>query len=366
MGNGKMRFLFLVQGEGRGHMSQALALNEILTRNGDEVVYTFIGSSSRRAVPGYFFREISSEVRAIRSPNFILDKKNKSLRLYKSIFHNSRFLKTYYQSLQAIDEAVQKYRPDGLVNFYDFLGGFYFRLFRPPTRHIVIGHAFLAGHPEFPLAKGRTPEKWLFKTNNFLTAWGSVKRMALSLRPLQPPAMGKTIVTPPLIREKLKETRTAREPFILAYMVNDGYAEELLAWHKDNPETVIHCFWDRKGYNRLYRPHPNLTFHPIDENEFRDHLSRCSGYATTAGFESVAEALYLGKPVMVVPVAGQYEQASNALDAMLAGPVIKADKFDLTPLIRFIEKAPKPPVNFRTWADQTAEIMLRELHNLQP
>ena len=33
-----MRFLFIVQGEGRGHLTQALTLEDMLRRNGHEVV----------------------------------------------------------------------------------------------------------------------------------------------------------------------------------------------------------------------------------------------------------------------------------------------------------------------------------------
>ncbi len=359
-----MRFLFLVQGEGRGHMSQALALNEMLSQNGDEVVHTFIGESTRREVPDYFTNGINSPVQKILSPNFILDDQNKSLKLYHSILHNAHYLKTYHRSLYAIDEAVKKYRPDALINFYDFLGGFYFKLFRPPIYHIVIGHAFLAGHPGFPLAKGRTLEKRLFRTNNFLTSMGAVKKLALSLHPLKPRTTGKSVVTPPLLRGKLHHLKVKMEPFIVAYMVNDGYAEELMEWHRQNRETVVHCFWDRRGYDHVYDHHENLLFHPLDENQFLDHLSRCSGYATTAGFESVAEAFYFDKPVMTVPVEGQYEQACNALDAVKTGMAIQGDKFDLSALTRFIKKKPVLTLDIKTWFNQAQEIILRELHNL--
>jgi len=33
-----MKFLFIVQGEGRGHFTQALAMEEMLYRNGHKVV----------------------------------------------------------------------------------------------------------------------------------------------------------------------------------------------------------------------------------------------------------------------------------------------------------------------------------------
>jgi len=41
-----MRFLFIVQGEGRGHMTQAISMHDILVRNGHEVVEILIGKKS--------------------------------------------------------------------------------------------------------------------------------------------------------------------------------------------------------------------------------------------------------------------------------------------------------------------------------
>ena len=46
--------LFIVQGEGRGHLTQAITLEEILLRNGHEVVEVLVGKSSSRRLPGIF------------------------------------------------------------------------------------------------------------------------------------------------------------------------------------------------------------------------------------------------------------------------------------------------------------------------
>ena len=51
-----MKFLFIVQGEGRGHLTQAITLEEMLLRNGHEVVEVLVGESSSRILPGFFNR----------------------------------------------------------------------------------------------------------------------------------------------------------------------------------------------------------------------------------------------------------------------------------------------------------------------
>jgi uncharacterized protein (TIGR00661 family) len=55
-----------------------------------------------------------------------------------------------------------------------------------------------------------------------------------------------------------------------------------------------------------------ITFYPIDAEKFTKSLAQCSGILCGAGFELPAEALFLGKKLMVIPMIGQYEQLCNA------------------------------------------------------
>ncbi len=56
----------------------------------------------------------------------------------------------------------------------------------------------------------------------------------------------------------------------------------------------------------------NITFIPISNETFTQSMIRCAGVITGAGFETPAEALYLGKKLLCLPIRGQYEQLCNA------------------------------------------------------
>jgi uncharacterized protein (TIGR00661 family) len=345
----KKKFIFLVQGEGRGHMTQAIVLHNILKKNGHEISCAFIGSSKRREVPAYFLEQMTCEVRPLPSPNFVLDKDNKSLRLFASVFMNMKYLRTYFRSLKAIDEVVRKQKPDILVNFYDLLGGFYFLWYKPSTRHVVIGHQFLASHPDFPFAASRPLEKWMFQSNNAMVALRAVRKIALSFSRYQPDSSGNTVVVPPLMRQDITGMKPEDQGFILAYMVNDGYGEQIMEWHRMNRSVKVHGFWDRKGAPEQQVVHENLVFHKIDYHKFAEMLRQCHGYVSTAGFESICEAMYLGKPILMMPVESQYEQACNAIDAERSGAGISAREYDISKLLAFIPEY-KPVVGaFSEW-----------------
>lgn len=56
----------------------------------------------------------------------------------------------------------------------------------------------------------------------------------------------------------------------------------------------------------------NVTLLPISNEGFTHSLIHSHGVITGAGFETPAEALYLGKKLLVLPIKGQYEQLCNA------------------------------------------------------
>lgn len=358
-----MKYLFLVQGEGRGHMTQAMVLSKMLTTNGHEVTHTFIGISDRRSIPDYFFEQIASDITKIKSPNFILDKKNQSIKLAKSVTYNSRFLTSYKKSLDQIHQKVKETQPDVIINFCDFLGGFYFRIYNPKNvKHVCIGRQFLTFHPDYPFAPDREIEKRLYITNNKITSQKCDKYLALSFRPYSTKKIKKLVVMPPLLKDDLQHTQVKSENFLLGYMVNDGYAEDIMTWHSRNPEVAVHCFWDRKNMPDSFSPRKNLTFHQLNNSLFNDMMRRCKGFFSTAGFESICEAMYLQKPTLMVPVARQYEQACNAIDGEISGAGIKGNSFDISQLIKFLSIY-QPNHDFREWVKKTESMFLEELTN---
>ena len=64
-------------------------------------------------------------------------------------------------------------------------------------------------------------------------------------------------------------------------------------------------------------------------------MSRCYGMVL-AGFETVCEAMYFNKPVMMIPVHGHYEQSCNARDAFKAGAGIYNETFRLNKFLEYI------------------------------
>lgn len=347
-----MKFLFIVQGEGRGHMTQAIALSQKLESWGHTVSAVCIGKSARREIPTFVYQKITAPIYLFESPNFVTDEKQKSILLWKTITYNLSQIGKYQKSLGILDEQVKKYKPDVILNFYDMLGGLYKALYRPSGHYWTIGHQYLIEHPDFPFAPGQPLGKWLFKLNTKITAINASKLLALSFRPMAPAANKKLYVLPPLLRKEVKNLQPKNDGFFLCYMVNPGYGQEVINFAKANPNVQIVAFWDHKSIPDGYNPVPNLIFHQVNDQLFLEKMASCKGLVSTAGFESICEAMYLGKPVMMVPVAGQYEQPCNAMDAEISGAGIQSTDFDFRKLIEYIDQKATEALDSKTWFDQ--------------
>jgi uncharacterized protein (TIGR00661 family) len=355
-----MRFFFIVQGEGRGHMTQAISLSTILRKNGHDLQHVVVGKSSRREIPDFFHKNIPCPISQLESPNFVTDKKNKSVKLFRSILFNLLRINVFYNSINQLDVLVKEKQPDVIVNFYDFLGGLYFLYKNPKVQHIPIAHQFFIEHPTFEFPRGKLLDRFAFKLGNKLASFRASKKLALSFQDYED-TVNEIVIVPPLIREEIKTIQVTHKDHFLVYMVNHGYAEQVEAFHQKNPTIPIHCFWDKKDEPETLSKSENLTFHRLSDKKFIELMASCKGYLTTAGFESICEAMLMGKPVLMVPVKGHYEQSCNAADATDAGAGIANESFDLEILLNYIPSYTSVQKQFRSWCDRTEELLIKNL-----
>lgn len=101
-----------------------------------------------------------------------------------------------------------------------------------------------------------------------------------------------------------------------------------------------------------------LSVYPVDKDAFAKSMTTATGILCGAGFETPAEALYLGKKLLVVPMKSQLEQHYNAAALKNLGvPVVKkVKKKNLDKIIEWIESDKRVSVDYR---DTTAEAVAR-------
>ena len=82
----------------------------------------------------------------------------------------------------------------------------------------------------------------------------------------------------------------------------------------------------------------NLTYKPFSEIGFIDDLRTARGVVGGGGYTLMSEAVYLHKPMLSVPVGGQFEQVLNALYLQKLNYGMYAQTLDGEVLGQFIER----------------------------
>lgn len=341
-----MKFLFIVQGEGRGHLTQAITLEEILRRNGHEVVEVLVGKSSTRRLPGFFNRSIHAPVKRFISPNFLPAPANKRVSLARSVAYNLMKVPAYMNSIDYIRKCINASGADMVINFYELLTGLAYFLFHLSVPQVCIGHQYLFLHKDFEFPKVDKTSLALLKFFTVLTSLGAKERLALSFRSMEDDVRNRIRVVPPLLRREVTLHEPYAGDYIHGYMVNSGFGENVMDWHRKHPATPLRFFWDKWEEEPLKKVDDTLSFYQLDDVEFLRQMAGCKAYASTAGFESVCEAMYLGKPIMMVPA--HIEQDCNAFDAARDGAGVVSADFDLQRLLDFAENY-QPNRNFVYW-----------------
>jgi uncharacterized protein (TIGR00661 family) len=254
---------------------------------------------------------------------------------------------------------VRESKPDVIINFFEPLTGIYALTCRNRPPVVAVGHQFMYGHPDYVRAPGLRLQQLVMKWYVQLVGAAST-RLALSLYEA-PDLLQKNItVSPPLLRRQVFELHPNQAgDFVLVYLLNHGYAAQITEWHQRNPQVVLHCFYDKPDAPPECRYDDTLTFHRLDGDKFLRMMAACKYVACTAGFESLSEAAYLGKPLFLVPVENHIEQKINAIDAMRVGLGVTANNFNLDRLRELPARLDNG--KFRAWLARADALVLQTL-----
>jgi uncharacterized protein (TIGR00661 family) len=351
-----MKYMFIVEGEGRGHLTQAISLYQMLIRNGDEVLEVLVGRNKSLTLPAFFQEKIQAPISSFNSSCFLFSPKSKKTLFLKSVFYNLWKSPDYIKSIRFIKKRIDESDACMVINFYEVLTGLTYAFTRPKIPYICIAHQYLFFHPDFVFpGKSKLQLAGLLLFTR-LTCLRAARLLALSFRELK--NTGNIHVTPPLMRKEVLQQEPVEGDYILGYMIYPGVSEQVLEWHHNNRHISLHFYWDKIDAPEELPVDENLTFHQLNDVSFLQHMAGCKAYASTGGFESICEALYLQKPVMMVPL--HIEQECNAFDAANAGAGISSSEFNLSNLLEFLPDY-SPDTTFADWVNKSSFLFLKEL-----
>ncbi|GGB07473.1 glycosyltransferase family protein [Puia dinghuensis] len=288
-----MKIFYAVQATGNGHISRAMELLPYFQRYGKVDIF--------------------------------LSGANNSLQLDASVKYRSKGLSLFYTSSGGLnyweigkqiaplrlwrevrDLPVEKY--DLVINDFECLTSLACMYKRVPS--VNFGHQASFISPKVPRPEKREwMGEWILR--NYARA---TQYVGLHFKQYD------DFILPPVIKRDILQAEPQDKGYVTVYLssYNDATVRRYLQPLKEFTFQVFS--------KEVQRPTQdgNILFLPVNKAAFNKSLISCKAILTGAGFEAPAEALYLGKKLMVIPIRGQYEQSCNAAALQKMGvPVLK-------------------------------------------
>lgn len=163
----------------------------------------------------------------------------------------------------------------------------------------------------------------------------------------------------PIIRREIRTISPTKNGHYTVYLpaYDDKYLLQFLHqidfvhWH-------VFSKHEKNGYSI-----GNVDVLPIDNQKYNQSVASSSGLLTGGGFEAPAEAMFLGKKVLAIPMKGQYEQFCNAaaMEQMGVPVVYNIDQNFIYILRDWVQNHEAVKVDFPDNAAMITEKIFKEL-----
>ena len=321
------RVLYAIQGTGNGHLSRALDVVPLLQARCEQLDVLVSGPPADLPLPF----EVKYQTQGM---GFVFGK-NGGINFVKTFlqFNSVRFLH------EVRHLAVESY--DLVISDFEPVSSWACKLREVPC--VALSHQSAVLHPAAPRPADEDPAgRAVLKYYAPSTAQYGFHFQAY--------APG---IYTPVIRQQVRELNPANEGHYTVYL--PAFEEEILVERLQYLSRAVR--WEVfSKHSTAPAEYGNVRVWPVSGAAFLASLARAAGVLCGAGFETPAEALYLGKKLLVVPMKQQYEQQCNAAAlAQMGVPVIKnfKDK-NLDKVDQWLHQDKTVPVNY---PDQTAAVL---------
>lgn len=328
-----MRVLYGVTGEGMGHAMRSRVVLEHLLAGGHEVEIMASGRAcdylSKRFGGGD-----ASGVTKIHGLHMVLEENRirRGKTLWSNVVEGMRGLPG---NVSAYFELIAQFEPECVISDFESWTYLYGKQHRLPVLSIdnmqiiarctipddVIGDNAAA----FQLTKTFIKSKLPFCDAYYVTSF------------FHPPVRKPdTYLFPPILRPEILAAVPREGEHLLVYQSTANAALEAALRATGLPCRI---YGMRPGATEETRDE-NLWFRTFSEPGFIDDLASCRGVIAGGGFTLMGEAVMLHKPMLAIPIAGQFEQIMNARYLARLGYGLAADLADADVVARFVEGLP--------------------------
>lgn len=328
-----MKILYAIQGTGNGHLSRAREIVPILKKHNVELDILVSGTQADIKIPHSIKYQLNGW-------SFIFGKKG-GVDVWKT------YLRTNSGRLQREIKSIPIHEYDLVINDFEPVSAWACRL--KEKECVGLSHQAAVLSPNAPKPKKADPLGRLILQKYAPTT----KQVGLHFKEYD-----KNIFTP-IIRREIRDSKRTEGEHYTVYL--PSYSNGKLWDMLSQIENVKWEVFSKHTQTSFVRK--NITVRKIDNEAFINSMAHSKGILCGAGFETPAEALYMGKKLMVVPMKGQFEQQCNAAALMEMGvPVIKSLKTKHLDKIRdWVDNGSKLGVHYPDITETIIDRLLQEV-----
>ena len=327
-----MKVLYAIQGTGNGHLSRARDIIPILQKKDIELDILVSGTEADINLP----YPLTYQLKGL---SFVFGKKG-GIDLWKTYFKaKSMRLHKEINSL-----PVENY--DLIINDFEPVSAWACKLKNKPCISLSHQAAVIVSSAPKPKKKDAIG-KFILKKYAPTT-----KQYGFHFKTYQDD------VFTPVIRQDIRNAVCENGNHYTVYLpsYNDEKILSILSKIKEVSWQVF------SKHNKKIVTHKNITVQPITNEAFVKSMATSKGILCGSGFETPAEALFMRKKLLVIPMKGQYEQQCNAAALKDMGvPVVKAlKKKFIKDIINWVETDTIVEVNYPDITEQIIDKLLQE------
>jgi uncharacterized protein (TIGR00661 family) len=348
------RIIYAVAGEGFGHSSRSHLTGQRFLDAGHDVM--FVGSQKSLL---YLKQYFGQRVREVFGLSFAFDGEriDKSETLKRNLL---KLPEANRQNDELFKRHFEPFQPELVISDFEPFSAWW--AWRKSVPFISIDHEHM-----LTLCKLEHPIKnWFSRlTSSVVTEChyvGAASYIVINFfkAPLR---IDSAVLAPPIVRPIISGLDPAAGEHILLYSTTGTGQDHLRETLGKFPGQAFIIYGFDEDAER-----DNCIFKKRSTEGFLADLAAARGVIASAGFSLLSECMYLKKKMLLLPLAGQYEQIINSRYIEQLGLGISAEKLDEQVIARFLGELDKPmPTDERIiWPDNDRffEILQRELNQL--
>lgn len=244
----------------------------------------------------------------------------------------ANILGTLRASNRSLSNMLRSFRPDFVVTDFEPFTALWARQNGVP--YVSLDNQHLLTHCELEHPRGFVRDI----VNAYLTIrlyYGGAKRYLITTFIRAPVRYQPATIINPVLRAKVYQKSKEHGNFLVAYKGGGGHNTGMQRVLEEYSRMPIRAY----GFGALGPRGTGCTvFKPFCSDEFLHDLATCAGVISSAGHSLVCESLFFEKPMLLVPIAAQYEQLLNAHHVEKLGAGMAISQLSVAAIDQFVDR----------------------------